>query len=208
MDGQCMASINTSISKLLTTHTGHGIINAAPSSVTLIPAFAQDRSQSVAQHEASGPGNHLEKHQMVKTQSERDLASVTSERNLASATSDKIVASVTSDKNLENNFASVTSEKNLENNFASVTSEKNFSCVSPSVGSGPSANVSISKEEEAETKAEEALQQLVEKLKDAMSVQVQASNPSHSTQDMLCAAEHVSRTFFDLINQAVLPAFK
>ncbi|XP_066478088.1 dystrotelin [Tiliqua scincoides] len=59
-----------------------------------------------------------------------------------------------------------------------------------------------------ETEEEEELQLLMMKLKDALSLQVQSGQPSVLKEEVLSAAEHVSKSFSALTGQVVLPTRK
>ncbi|XP_067404869.1 dystrotelin [Emydura macquarii macquarii] len=59
-----------------------------------------------------------------------------------------------------------------------------------------------------EVNEEEELQQLVLKLKDALSLQLQPAQQSTIKQELISAAERVCRSFSDLINHITLPAWK
>ncbi|XP_009673068.1 dystrotelin isoform X2 [Struthio camelus] len=61
---------------------------------------------------------------------------------------------------------------------------------------------------EKEVREEAELQQLVMKLKEALSVQAQPAQESALKQEFLSTAEHVCRSFSDLINQVTLPVWK
>ncbi|XP_038276850.1 dystrotelin [Dermochelys coriacea] len=61
---------------------------------------------------------------------------------------------------------------------------------------------------EKEVNEEKELQQLVLKLKDALSLQLQPAQQSAIKQELVSTAEHVCRSFSDLINQVTLPAWK
>ncbi|XP_065526184.1 dystrotelin [Lathamus discolor] len=60
--------------------------------------------------------------------------------------------------------------------------------------------------DEKEASEEVELQQLVMKLKDAVSLQAQPAQQSALQQEFFSTAEHVSRSFSDLINQVTSPA--
>nr|XP_025968200.1 dystrotelin [Dromaius novaehollandiae] len=61
---------------------------------------------------------------------------------------------------------------------------------------------------EKEVSKEAELQQLVMKLKVALSLQAQAAQESALKQEFFSTAEHVCRSFSDLINQVTLPVWK
>ncbi|CAM4633640.1 dystrotelin isoform X1 [Caretta caretta] len=61
---------------------------------------------------------------------------------------------------------------------------------------------------EKEVNEEKELQQLVLKLKDALSLQLQPAQQSAIKQELVSSAEHVCRSFSDLISQVTLPAWK
>ncbi|KAG6939044.1 dystrotelin, partial [Chelydra serpentina] len=61
---------------------------------------------------------------------------------------------------------------------------------------------------EKEVNEEKELQQLVLKLKDALSLQLQPAQQSAIKQELVSTAEHVCRSFSDLINHVTLPAWK
>ncbi|XP_039349839.1 dystrotelin isoform X3 [Mauremys reevesii] len=61
---------------------------------------------------------------------------------------------------------------------------------------------------EKEVNEEKELQQLVLKLQDALSLQLQPAQQSAIKQELVSTAEHVCRSFSDLINHVTLPARK
>uniref|UniRef100_A0A8C3I4W5 Dystrotelin n=1 Tax=Chrysemys picta bellii TaxID=8478 RepID=A0A8C3I4W5_CHRPI len=61
---------------------------------------------------------------------------------------------------------------------------------------------------EKEVNEEKELQQLVLKLEDALSLQLQPAQQSAIKQELVSTAEHVCRSFSDLINHVTLPAWK
>ncbi|TFK13497.1 elongation factor 1-alpha, oocyte form-like [Platysternon megacephalum] len=71
--------------------------------------------------------------------------------------------------------------------------------------SPPAAEVPFN---EKEVNEEKELQQLVLKLKDALSLQLQPAQQSAIKQELVSTAEHVCRAFSDLINHVTLPAWK
>ncbi|XP_054826112.1 dystrotelin [Eublepharis macularius] len=68
--------------------------------------------------------------------------------------------------------------------------------------------LSVKDMEEEEEEEEEELQQLMMKLKEALSFQAQPGQHSALEEEFLSSAEHVSKSFSDLIRQVSLPARK
>ncbi|XP_048340407.1 uncharacterized protein LOC125426194 [Sphaerodactylus townsendi] len=78
---------------------------------------------------------------------------------------------------------------------------------SPAAQGPPPSEKDIEQEEEEEEEEKE-LQQLMLKLKDALSLQVQPGQTSALKKELLSAAEHVSKSFSGVLSQVSSPARK